>query len=891
LASTTLDAGRIGVRVFISGMFGKKMRLHRGAYLGCAAHSMGGTDAGFWSSTRSSTPVRIQENTLPGFPTAAIGRIERKRATARSELRRSLRTYWLDIKASRYKQRGFGLDDVVRFFEQYALSVFDAYAEECLGAATQPPQQFIQLLDHDLIPRVWSELQGDSGVWRAVVEESLDLSSFVFPHVPGRSIHKSDFLAPRRRDRIETALKQRIDEHWVNRAWDQLEHRARAEEANESRGTINASTDRGVVMPRADHPCERSLTRSQKQRLVDAEREVQDAFEAHENMREHVAPDGWPLEIRKLERDIKKYAITVLRVLADASWPLGSVDPFRDRLKIDARDIREQVLAKVDRRDLPFLDQISLETAVNEEVADCIRKAQREFPHPWMRASEVTQAAPALPETPIGEAPKSAATADAALSGMAANDPHPSVPPDSGSQAVEEAVECFSPSSDEARATGDTIPPERHPTGGQTTGHVSDADLGSATEHYPGGVSRSAWAKVKVIDAIFKTRLNQGVGRDQIVCESLQDCFDLLAKEILKRNDDLKDGVQRGVIQNTLLEIAVALAWLAPQMAPSNIAWAHREWLMRLLEGRIEYFESCLLGGTPGDIDKLGYVVIKVPETNPLFQSEDALEELNTQLSQPPKVFDIEALKLHASSAYGTQPEKVTPGQLEATIDAFMRKYRSIRVTGMPATLLGKGDGAPQPSDSKFVRAEPPVLESKPVGYAGRTVSPYRRVFEDLGVRFEEANGLNTASAQPNQDAVGETQAQQTDLPKMNDSPVPDSEQEEFKQPIFPRGLSGTGETSPVEPLVKVIDGPLTKPPARKGGRPVILVDGERIRELRGEYSQAAFALFCKVSVDAVQRAERHGRSSDKTIRRIVRKLQGQGHEIGVKDLIRNPPQ
>jgi hypothetical protein len=145
LASTTLDAGRIGVRVFISGMFGKKMRLHRGAYLGCAPHSMGGTDAGFWSSTRSSTPVRIQENTLPEFPTAAIGRIERKRAAARSELRRSLRAYWLDIKASRYKQRGFGLDDIVRFFEQYALSVFDAYAEECLGAATQPPQQFIQL--------------------------------------------------------------------------------------------------------------------------------------------------------------------------------------------------------------------------------------------------------------------------------------------------------------------------------------------------------------------------------------------------------------------------------------------------------------------------------------------------------------------------------------------------------------------------------------------------------------------------------------------------------------------------------------------------------------------------------------------------------------------------
>jgi hypothetical protein len=110
-------------------------------------------------------------------------------------------------------------------------------------------------------------------------------------------------------------------------------------------------------------------------------------------------------------------------------------------------------------------------------------------------------------------------------------------------------------------------------------------------------------------------------------------------------------------------------------------------------------------------------------------------------------------------------------------------------------------------------------------------------------------------------------------------------------KPQIPRGRSGVGEASTVEPLVKIIDTSLTKSPARKGGRPVILVDGERIKELRGEYSQVVFARFCKVSVDAVQRAEHHGRSSDKTIRRIVRKLRGQGHKIEVKDLIKNPPQ
>jgi DNA-binding transcriptional regulator YiaG len=154
-----------------------------------------------------------------------------------------------------------------------------------------------------------------------------------------------------------------------------------------------------------------------------------------------------------------------------------------------------------------------------------------------------------------------------------------------------------------------------------------------------------------------------------------------------------------------------------------------------------------------------------------------------------------------------------------------------------------------------------------------------------------KVNDPRSASAQANQDAVEEMQAQPMDLPNVTNSPAPGSEQEEFKQPTFTRGIPGVGETSIVEPLVKVIDGPLTKSPARKGGRPVILVDGERIKELRGEYSQVVFARFCKVSVDAVQRAEHHGRSSDKTIRRIVRKLRGQGHKIEVKDLIKNPPQ
>jgi hypothetical protein len=79
--------------------------------------------------------------------------------------------------------------------------------------------------------------------------------------------------------------------------------------------------------------------------------------------------------------------------------------------------------------------------------------------------------------------------------------------------------------------------------------------------------------------------------------------------------------------------------------------------------------------------------------------------------------------------------------------------------------------------------------------------------------------------------------------------------------------------------------------PAKKGGRPVILVDREKIKELRGESTQTVFARLCKISVDALQRAENDGRSSNKTIRQIVRRLRSKGRDISAKDLIKNTPQ
>jgi DNA-binding transcriptional regulator YiaG len=453
--------------------------------------------------------------------------------------------------------------------------------------------------------------------------------------------------------------------------------------------------------------------------------------------------------------------------------------------------------------------------------------------------------------------------------------------------------------------------------GARLTGDSPDLEV------YPGSVSRSVWAKVKKLDAVFKTKLSQGTDRNQIVCKCLQDCFDLLAKETLKRNDDLEDCVERWVIQNALLEIAVALEWLEPPMAPKDITHGPREWLKRLLEGRVAYFESCWLGETPGDIDKLGYVVLPVPETNPLFQSEEALEALKTQFSQPPTVFDIETLKLHASNVYGSPPDEITPQQLSATIDALMRKYGSIKVTG----FLARGpdeDAQAQSEGSRAGQAEPPMARTPPEGCISRPLGSADRLLAKLAARFSKVDDPRGTSAQPNQDAVMTTQEQPMNVQDPTASPAHEPEGTHSDPGRSPQEVSsanrldfwkgkaylqlpepaddaaprtdetrlpGTGGISTAEPLVKVIEGSVTKEPARKGGRPVILVDGERIKELRGEYSQVAFARFCKVSVDAVQLAEHHGRSSDKTISKIVRKLQAHGHKIKAKDLIKNPPQ
>ena len=75
-----------------------------------------------------------------------------------------------------------------------------------------------------------------------------------------------------------------------------------------------------------------------------------------------------------------------------------------------------------------------------------------------------------------------------------------------------------------------------------------------------------------------------------------------------------------------------------------------------------------------------------------------------------------------------------------------------------------------------------------------------------------------------------------------------------------------------------------------KGGRPATLIDGNKLRKLRGDTEQTVFARMCRVSVDTVQRAEGDGHASVKSIKKFLKGLKLKGHHIEREDLEKNTP-
>jgi hypothetical protein len=140
---------------------------------------------------------------------------------------------------------------------------------------------------------------------------------------------------------------------------------------------------------------ERILTKEQKDRIATAEKELNDTIVAHEQMRGLLCSDEWRQQAsppngpsmsgdtRTLQRDIVRYGVDVLTVLAQASLFRGTVESLRSHLETDAREIVARVRAKVNPRDLLFLDTDAFERALNRVVSDWVAKAQREFPPSW----------------------------------------------------------------------------------------------------------------------------------------------------------------------------------------------------------------------------------------------------------------------------------------------------------------------------------------------------------------------------------------------------------------------------------------------------------------------------------------------------------------------------
>ena len=158
-------------------------------------------------------------------------------------------------------------------------------------------------------------------------------------------------------------------------------------------------------------------------------------------------------------------------------------------------------------------------------------------------------------------------------------------------------------------------------------------------------------AKVKAIDAIFHTRLNQGEDKNQVICESLQQCFDMLIEDqIEKRSLHIPTTFQ--VVLDQLLEVAVALKWLPPTMAAHDTVSGHHEWLTKLLSGRIAYFEAAALG------EPFGQKYPKPPLVGRAFELEAAESGAGrpNDISASPENTDMAASVRDAIKLFELQP-------------------------------------------------------------------------------------------------------------------------------------------------------------------------------------------------------------------------------------------
>jgi hypothetical protein len=89
----------------------------------------------------------------------------------------------------------------------------------------------------------------------------------------------------------------------------------------------------------------------------------------------------------------------------------------------------------------------------------------------------------------------------------------------------------------------------------------------SADNRAPQGVTIAAWRKVLMIDAQLLARRSNGVPNDRVVCEAIQQCFDILVEDRLEKKSGEAAHVLMGTIRDQTVAAAGALAWLPEAMA------------------------------------------------------------------------------------------------------------------------------------------------------------------------------------------------------------------------------------------------------------------------------------------------------------------------------------
>lgn len=120
----------------------------------------------------------------------------------------------------------------------------------------------------------------------------------------------------------------------------------------------------------------KNLTEGQHRRIRDAERKLHEGLDAHEKMRDLFDPASRPVdlrshssnmadEVRKLDRDLQEYAVTILRVLSEGDLSVDSAALFERGIKGNVREIIERAFNEVNNADLPFLDQDTLDDVIN----------------------------------------------------------------------------------------------------------------------------------------------------------------------------------------------------------------------------------------------------------------------------------------------------------------------------------------------------------------------------------------------------------------------------------------------------------------------------------------------------------------------------------------------